>query len=106
MLRVSSGEHPDGGKVVASITREDKPQEIRKQTKEQRFYPLVELTLPRIREFVGEPEALFWSFVFPVLLAIALGIAFRNTGPERLRIAVASEASGGNGAGASAIADA
>jgi ABC-type multidrug transport system permease subunit len=50
--------------------------------------PLVELTLARIREFVREPEAVFWVFVFPVLLAIALGIAFRNTGPEKVRVAV------------------
>ncbi len=50
--------------------------------------PLVELTLARIREFVREPEAVFWVFVFPVLLAMALGIAFRNTGPEPVRVAV------------------
>ncbi len=49
---------------------------------------LLELTRARIREFVREPEAVFWVFVFPVLLAIALGIAFRNTGPERVRVAV------------------
>jgi ABC-type multidrug transport system permease subunit len=49
---------------------------------------LLELTRARIREFVREPEAVFWVFVFPVLLAIALGIAFRNTGPEKVRVAV------------------
>ncbi len=51
-------------------------------------HPLVELTLARIREFLREPEAVFWVFVFPVLLAFALGIAFRNTAPGKLRIAV------------------
>src|SRR5215472_4711662 len=55
---------------------------------ERRYNPLVQLTLARIREFVREPEALFWVFVFPVLLAFVLGIAFRNTGPQKLRIAV------------------
>jgi ABC-type multidrug transport system permease subunit len=40
--------------------------------------PLVQLTLVRFREFMREPEALFWVFVFPVLLAAGLGIAFRN----------------------------
>jgi len=54
----------------------------------RRYNPLVQLTLARIREFVREPEALFWVFVFPVLLAFVLGIAFRNTGPQKLRIAV------------------
>jgi len=58
-------------------------------------HPLVELTLVRFREFVREPEAIFWVFVFPILLAAGLGLAFRNqpaqvvkiaaTGPELVR---------------------
>jgi ABC-2 type transport system permease protein len=44
--------------------------------------PLVELTLARLREFVREPEALFWIFVFPILMAFALGIAFRSSGDD------------------------
>src|ERR1700688_5156550 len=51
-------------------------------------HPLVQLTLVRFREFIREPEALFWVFVFPVLLAAGLGIAFRNRPAEVLRIAV------------------
>ncbi len=51
-------------------------------------HALVQLTLVRFREFVREPEALFWVFVFPVLLAAGLGIAFRNRPAEVLRIAV------------------
>ncbi len=35
--------------------------------------PLLELTLARLREFLREPEALFWVFVFPVIMAFALG---------------------------------
>lgn len=54
--------------------------------------PLKELTLARIREFAREPEALFWVFVFPVLLAFALGIAFRSQAPEKLRVAVETTA--------------
>jgi ABC-2 type transport system permease protein len=50
-------------------------------------HPLVQLTLVRFREFVREPEALFWVFVFPILLAAGLGIAFRNRPPEVLQIA-------------------
>ena len=49
--------------------------------------PLVQLTLVRFREFTREPEALFWVFVFPILLAAGLGIAFRNRPPEVLKIA-------------------
>jgi ABC-2 type transport system permease protein len=56
--------------------------------KAERLHPLVELTLSRVREFIREPEAVFWVFIFPVLLAFALGIAFRNTAPQEIRIAV------------------
>src|SRR5499433_3484124 len=56
----------------------------------KRWRPLVELTLARIREFVRQPEAVFWVFGFPLLLAFALGIAFRDTAPEKLPVAVES----------------
>ena len=53
---------------------------------------LRQLTLVRFREFIREPEALFWVFVFPILLAAGLGLAFRNRPPEVLTIgAVSSE---------------
>lgn len=42
------------------------------------LHPLAELTRVRVLEFIREPEAIFWVFVFPVLLALALGIAFRE----------------------------
>jgi ABC-type multidrug transport system permease subunit len=48
---------------------------------------LAQLTLVRFREFIREPDALFWVFVFPILLAAGLGIAFRNRPPEVLNIA-------------------
>jgi len=50
--------------------------------------PLVQLTLARMREFYREPEAIFWVFGFPLVLAFALGIAFRNRGPGELKIGV------------------
>src|SRR3990172_2571249 len=46
--------------------------------------PLVELTLVRVRELLREPEAVFWVFVFPILLAAILGLAFRSRPPEAL----------------------
>jgi ABC-2 type transport system permease protein len=55
---------------------------------EPRSHPLLELTRARLLEFFREPEAVFWVFVFPVLLAVALGIAFRAQPPERTRVAV------------------
>jgi ABC-type multidrug transport system permease subunit len=48
----------------------------------------VQLTRVRYREFFREPEAVFWVFIFPVLLAAGLGIAFRNQAPERTRVAI------------------
>jgi len=50
-------------------------------------HPLVQLTLVRFREFRREPEALFWVFVFPILLAAGLGIAFRNRPADVLPVA-------------------
>jgi ABC-type multidrug transport system permease subunit len=53
-----------------------------------RPHPLVELTLWRIRDFTREPEALFWVFAFPIVLAFALGLAFKNRGPQVVRVGV------------------
>jgi ABC-2 type transport system permease protein len=50
--------------------------------------PLMELTLARVRELVREPEAVFWVFVFPILLAGILGLAFRSRPPDVLPVAV------------------
>jgi ABC-type multidrug transport system permease subunit len=53
-----------------------------------RQHPLAQLTLMRWRLFAREPAALFWTYVFPLLLALALGIAFRNRPPEPVEVAV------------------
>jgi ABC-2 type transport system permease protein len=49
---------------------------------------MYQLALSRMREFYREPEAVFWVFGFPIVLAFALGLAFRNTGPGTLQVAV------------------
>jgi len=49
-------------------------------------HPLAQLTLVRFREFLREPEAVFWVFGFPIILAAGLGIAFRNRPAEVLAI--------------------
>lgn len=56
--------------------------------KSQSLHPLIELTAMRVREFLREKEAVFWVFVFPVLMTFALGIAFRNTGPDKTPVAI------------------
>lgn len=52
------------------------------------YHPLRELLKARMREFIREPETVFWVYAFPVLLAIGLGIAFRNRPPERVFVDV------------------
>jgi len=37
-----------------------------------------------------EPEAIFWVFLFPIFLALGLGIASRNRPPEASRVAIVS----------------
>ncbi len=51
-------------------------------------HPIVELTRARVLEFLREPEAVFWVFAFPILMACALGVAFRSRGPEPVYVAV------------------
>src|SRR6187200_209311 len=52
-------------------------------------YPaLVELTRARLLEVSREPEALFWMFVFPVLMALALGVAFPSRTTDTVAAAV------------------
>ncbi|HEY8088957.1 MAG TPA: ABC transporter permease [Polyangiaceae bacterium] len=49
---------------------------------------IVELTLARFRLFFREPSALFWTFGFPVIMGVALGIAFRNRPPDAVHVAI------------------
>src|SRR5688572_15973860 len=50
--------------------------------------PLAQLTLARFRETWREPEAVFWIFLFPIIMAGGLGLAFRNRPAEVYRIGV------------------
>jgi ABC-2 type transport system permease protein len=52
------------------------------------YRPLGQLVLSRVREFYREPEALFWVYGFPILMVVALGIAFRNKPVERIEVDV------------------
>jgi ABC-2 type transport system permease protein len=56
----------------------------------EKIYPLLELTLMRLREFVREPDALIWAFLVPLLLAAGLGVAFRDRSPDPFKVAAAS----------------
>jgi ABC-type multidrug transport system permease subunit len=47
---------------------------------------LYQLTASRFKLFFREPEAVFWIFIFPVLLAVGLSIAFRNRPADVLQV--------------------
>jgi len=51
--------------------------------------PFWQLLLMRLRTFTREPSATFWVFGFPLLMSVALGLAFRNQAGTRLSVAVA-----------------
>jgi ABC-type multidrug transport system permease subunit len=51
-------------------------------------HALIELTIVRLKEFGREPDAVFWVFVFPLLLTLALGFAFREKPPERIPVGI------------------
>ncbi|HVO81317.1 MAG TPA: ABC transporter permease [Terriglobales bacterium] len=46
------------------------------------------LLMARMKELQREPEVIFWVFVFPLLLALGLGIAFRNKPADSTTIAI------------------
>ncbi|HET9768772.1 MAG TPA: ABC transporter permease [Thermoanaerobaculia bacterium] len=54
-------------------------------------HPLLEITRARLLEFWRQPEALFWVFAFPVIMAVVLGLAFRSKPPAELPVAVLGE---------------
>ncbi len=57
---------------------------------------LRELYLARLREFYRQPARIFWVYGFPMLLAIGLGLAFRNPAAAKvdLDLVESSESSG------------
>jgi len=78
-------------KSNAAIIRDHKK---RKTAQDESFSPLLELVKARLREFYREPAIVFWVFVFPLLMALGLGAAFRSQPQPIPAIAVVSETSG------------
>jgi ABC-type multidrug transport system permease subunit len=74
--------------AVAQAIRTSRSARLSRAARGFKGHPMVQLTLVRFREFVREPEAVFWTFVFPILLAAGLGVAFRQSGPEQVHIGV------------------
>jgi ABC-2 type transport system permease protein len=55
-------------------------------------HPFVQLFLSRLREVWREPGVLFWIFGFPILLAVGLGMAFRNKPQDEVAVGVLASA--------------
>lgn len=53
-------------------------------------HPLVELSMTRLREFAREPEAVFWAFIFPILMSVTMAIAFPRGGGRGAIVGVES----------------
>ncbi len=60
------------------------------QPEHGRWAGYLHLLSARLKELRREPEAIFWIFVFPILLAIGLGIAFRNKPADVSRVVIIS----------------
>jgi ABC-2 type transport system permease protein len=52
--------------------------------------PFLQLVLTRTREFYRRPAAIFWVYGFPLLLALALSLAFRSRPVQRVSVDVAA----------------
>ena len=50
--------------------------------------PVFQLALMRLRLFLREPGGLFWTFGFPIIVSLILGLAFRSKTPDPIFVAV------------------
>jgi len=55
------------------------------------YWPIWQITLSRVKEFLRAPGAVFWVYGFPIIMMLALGSAFRDNPKERMEIDVAEE---------------
>ena len=51
-----------------------------------RYSPVCQIILARLREAYRRPETIFWVYVFPILMIVALGTAFRSRPIERIAV--------------------
>ena len=68
-------------------TRTEPPQSVPPR-RNGRWSGYSHLLMARMLELKREPEVVFWVFVFPLLLALGLGIAFRNKPGNAASVAI------------------
>jgi ABC-type polysaccharide/polyol phosphate export permease len=54
------------------------------------YSALWQIIVTRVKEFFRHPSAIFWVYIFPVLMAIVLGMAFENPNAETFIVDVQS----------------
>src|SRR6266542_3056118 len=83
------------GTLIMTIAQQTPPQEsLRPQSagpRNGRWAGFLQVLSVRMKELRREPEVIFWVFVFPILLALGLGIAFRNKPADAVRVAIVAE---------------
>src|SRR6202167_6829163 len=67
---------------------EKAPLQKRPPKRNGRWAGYLHLLGARMLELKREPEVVFWVFVFPLLLAVGLGIAFRNKPGDASSVAI------------------
>jgi ABC-2 type transport system permease protein len=76
-----------------AIAQQTPPSELKPRaapSRSGRWSGYTHLLMARMKELKREPEVIFWVFVFPLLLALGLGIAFRNKPADVTSIAIVS----------------
>ena len=71
--------------------RTEKPQPVSPR-RNGRWSGYSHLLMARMLELKREPEVVFWVFIFPLLLALGLGIAFRNKPGDASSVAIVQSA--------------
>jgi ABC-type multidrug transport system permease subunit len=76
--------------TIEQLPAEVKRPEHAPQPQNGRWAGYTHILVARLKELKREPEVIFWVVLFPVLLALGLGIAFRNKPANTTSIAIVS----------------
>jgi ABC-type multidrug transport system permease subunit len=75
-------------RVAQEISVKSKPASPAPPRSNGRWAGYSHLLMARMLELKREPEVVFWVFIFPLLLALGLGIAFRNKPGNAASVAI------------------